>query len=89
MVENPTNSHMWNTTWLRVLNKMLFEVKFQACMWGGLRPKWTSIWTNVEELKELEAACDESHVHAPWSVTRDKQRWMFSTEEEAEYPDKL
>ena len=27
--------------------------------------------------------------HAPWSITREKKRWMFSTEEEAEYPDKL
>ena len=34
-------------------------------------------------------ACSGEHTHLPWGVARNKGRWDFATEAEAEYPDLL
>ena len=34
-------------------------------------------------------ACSGGHTHLPWGVTRNRGRWDFATEAEAEHPDLL
>lgn len=87
-VENPTRSYMWQTKWFQRLIKKfnLFEVKFQQCMWGGKRDKWSSFYTNAKWLLPLEKTCDGSHNHLPWGVGFSDGKFKFNTAEEAEYP---
>ena len=84
-VENPTRSHMWNTSWYQALcsQQGAFACNFHACMHGGCRKKATTFWTNVQEFHKLALLCDGSHEHAPWGVTAEGR---FATAEEAAYP---
>ena len=87
-VENPTRSFMWKTRWFQKLLQVegIFEVHFQACMHGGRRPKHSSWWTNVEELKDLAVLCDGKHQHQQWGLSKCEGSWHFKTAEEAAYP---
>ena len=51
-IENPSRSYLWLTKWMKDLIEGcgLFEVRFQQCMWGGARDKWSSWFTNAEWL---------------------------------------
>ena len=74
-------SLMWKLSWVKDLTSMkgVFLVDYDECMVGGNRPKEATWCTNVEELKCLAGVCDGNHVHAPWSMHRDK-------DEESAYP---
>eukprot|EP00435_Cladocopium_sp_Y103_P047544 s3100_g14.t1 len=55
---------------------------FQSCMWGGQRPKRTTIATDMVELSSLACECDGQHTHLPWGYTPEG----FATAAEVEYP---
>ena len=91
-IENPKNSHFWNTTFFLSLWKQfeLFCSDFQVCMYGGSRAKWTRFVANFASIQELSIECDGSHAHEPWrfAVDRAGQR-VWATSLESQYPRKL
>ena len=70
-IENPANSHYWNTSPMqRLMNEFGNRyVTFHNCCHGGSGDKLTSIWVNDDWLDSLEARCDGSHPHKSWKVT--------------------
>ena len=69
--ENPSRSHMWNTShWLKHTACLDFlEVDFQSCVYGGERPRNIRLVHMVPRLEGLKASCpgvSSTHVHAPW-----------------------
>ena len=95
-LENPARAHTWRLLRVFVLRYKcqafllwfdeLRMVIFSSCMHGGLRNKRTGLLTSAAQLKPLEVACSQDHVHAPWSVSFSASGWQFSTASEAEYP---
>lgn len=87
-IENPRNSYMWATKWMKDLIKKfdLIPIDFQQCMHGGWRDKWTRLYTNHVAFQSLQKTCDQSHEHLPWGVTTTKDSVIFNTSLEAEYP---
>ena len=90
-VENPTRSLMWLTSWFAELlgRSDVQEVRFQQCMHGGTRPKWSSWYTNCSQLSRLAMVCDESHEHEQFGLRKNDGKWCFDTAKEAEYPREL
>ena len=86
-VENPTNSWFWATSFMQRLNGLgLLETVFHVCMHGGRRDKSTKLLHNVPLFSQLQVMCDRSHVHAPWGTTKVRNRTVFNTASEAQYP---
>eukprot|EP00435_Cladocopium_sp_Y103_P017156 s916_g4.t1 len=83
-VEQPARSIFWLTSfWKTVLATITpWFVTFHSCMYGGLRPKRTTLAGDLECLQELAAECTNQHVHLPWGTTQ----YGFATAEEVEYP---
>eukprot|EP00435_Cladocopium_sp_Y103_P040692 s1782_g11.t1 len=83
-VEQPSRSWFWATSfWHFVLMHIQpIYVQFQSCMWGGQRPKRTTIATDMVELSSLACECDGQHTHLPWGYTPEG----FATAAEVEYP---
>ena len=63
VIENPHRSYAWH--FFRQVQKMtgVFTVDFDACMFGGERPKRTRLLTNCPSLKNLGVLCDGLHQH--------------------------
>ena len=61
-----------------------FDAKRQ-CMFGGARPKKTTIARDIAELEELECECNGQHAYLPWGRTPHG----FATAAEVEYPVEL
>ena len=51
-------------------------------MFGGKRPKSTTLATDISDLQELACECDNQHAHLPWGRTPHG----FATAEEVEHP---
>jgi len=88
-IENPRGSWLWSLPRYKqlLLDKRIFVVDFQACMFGSDRPKWTRLVTNCAEIAELAVKCDNSHIHSEWGVVQQQTgSWKFRTADEAEYP---
>ena len=89
VIENPARSLFWQTSWIKPLFE-LPEVKmilYDACMFGGNRPKHQMLLTNISVLTEMCSLCDNNHEHADWSVKRKHDgSWKFDTASEAAYP---
>ena len=86
-VENPESSYMWNIpsfVLLRAEENVDFIV-FDACMYGGERPKHTGFLCTKDVFSTLAIRCDGSHQHKPWGMHSDGQRLQFDTALEAEY----
>ena len=72
ILENPTDSLFWLTTWFRSLESLSpasYWTSFPLCMHGGGRPKQVSLWSNSIFLAPLAAACpgeSANHCHKPW-----------------------
>lgn len=79
---------MWATKWFVSLiqDLCLHEVKFQQCMHGGRRDKWTSLYVNHAYFDHMAVECDQQHDHLPWGVAISSKGHRFNTAEEAEYP---
>ena len=69
-IENPTNSHYWNTSPMQKLCKERphHYVTFHNCAHGGDRDKSTSVWVNGDWLDSLGILCDRQHKHKPWAT---------------------
>ena len=91
MVENPENSLMWVTKFLKPAPKSFIRHCLHACMYGSKRLKKTAFLINFEA-PNMVASCDGSHPHLPWSnrletdPDTNKTQRVFDTASEAEYP---
>ena len=87
-IENPGNSHYWNTTPMQNLIERFGDkrITFHNCCHGGSRDKLTAVWVNESWLDSLEARCDGSHNQKSWKVTMSSKQVHFPTSEEAAYP---
>ena len=83
-IENPTRSLFWLTSFWLAVTQVIdpMYVNFHSCMWGGQRPKRTTIATSMLELGEIACECDGQHAHLPWGRTPSG----FATASEAAYP---
>ena len=95
-IENPSNSHMWETSpfkrlrslkWEEGLAKPYVRSQFQNCMHGGNRPKKTTIANAGVDLEPIEISCNGTCTHKPWGLLRDGK--SFATAEERRYPQLL
>ena len=87
-IENPSSSLMWLTSPLLDLFRKVPDVHFATfhnCVYGGDRPKETTLWTSCQALSSLSVRChpDMKHVHKPWGREADGS---WSTSSEASYP---
>ena len=91
LCENPKDSLYWATTpWTdREHVEMEVEQVHQACAYGALRPKWTKLVGNFEEIYQINKVCPGDHQHAPWGVLQRGQRRVFATSLEVHYPPAL
>ena len=87
-VENPTNSHYWNTTPTKKFIEKFGDrrVTFHACAHGGARDKLTTIWQSKAYFDSLQLRCDKKHSHASWRPRMKDGRMQYPTAEEASYP---
>ena len=87
-VENPTNSHYWNTTPTKTFLEKFGDrrITFHACAHGGSRDKLTTIWQSKCYFDSLELRCDKKHSHASWRPRMKDGRMQYPTAEEASYP---
>ena len=88
MVENPKNSLFWFTTpWVECdSSEHHFIQDHQACAYGSLRPKWTRLVANFEQVHTVCLLCPGDHVHAPWGAQRRGSKKVFATSLEVHYP---
>ena len=83
VIENPTNSLFWSTSfWASVASLEHIVADLQACAFGGSRPKWTRLVGNFTQLQALARSCPGCVAHAPWGRRVDGS---WSTAEEAAY----
>ena len=82
IVENPRGSLFWRTTaWLRT--RGLFNyTSFQACAYGGRRPKHTALAFTHPAFAKFCRSCPNCPDHLPWGLS--SSGW--ATSEEAVYP---
>ena len=74
VLENPTDSLFWSTTWFRSLESLSPAscwTSFPLCMHGGGRPKQVSLWSCSDFLSPLNfergvSRRRSSHRHTPW-----------------------
>ena len=83
-LEQPTRSLFWETSFWKAVLQVLqpIYVTFHNCMWGGQRPKSTTLATDIVKLLDLACECDRQHLHLPWGRTPQG----FATAAEVEYP---
>ena len=89
--ENPKDSLFWSVTpWCeREFQDMEVEQIHQACAYGSMRPKWTKLVANFEEIHRINLTCPGNHKHEPWGVQKQDGRRVFATALEVHYPSKL
>ena len=87
MVENPLRSLMWAIPGMQALLEIpgVFDVRYDACMFGGLRLKHQRLRTNVSKLADMAVLCDGSHDHLPWS-SANASTIILHTSDETMYP---
>ena len=93
LVENPTNSLMWKTSFFVELMSFFGEearwAHMQMCMHGGERDKKTSLlYGGPWSLESMCLMCDGSHKHKPWGLLRQGGQ-VFATAGERNYPELL
>eukprot|EP00435_Cladocopium_sp_Y103_P008039 s5736_g2.t1 len=91
MVENPANSLFWFTSmWVEreYAHRDIIQ-DHQACGYGSLRPKWTRLVANFNEVKTINLKCPGNHKHAAWGVVKQGAKRVFATALEVHYPNAL
>ena len=86
-VENPQFSLFWQTTFMQEVMHLLKFTIFQACRYGGTRPKRTMLAFNTEEFLAINKMCtgvSAKHQHDKWGLAGPEQQ--FATALEAAYP---
>lgn len=92
VIENPSNSLFWTTSFIRRVfdeapEGCLDTLHTHMCMHGGGRNKKTKLLYCHMDLSSMELACDNSHSHKPWGLTRENlSESPFATAEERRYP---
>lgn len=83
-LEQPARSLFWETSFWKAVLRVLdpIYVTFHNCMWGGQRPKRTTLTTDMVRLTHLACECDKQHLHRPWG----RAPQGFATAAEVEYP---
>ena len=64
----------------------LEKVIFHACCHGSTRRKATGWLGTAGVYTDLEATCQNDHVHEPWGIHWAAGAWVFDTSAEAAYP---
>ena len=93
VIENPTNSLFWSTSWMVTLLKKAKEkgitlkwAHMQMCMHGGERDKKTTLlYFGKIDLSSLNIMCDKSHTHKEWGRVKESNS-IWATDEERNYP---
>ena len=85
IIENPTNSLMWDTRWFRAVVHLGHWNSHHACMYGSARDKKTSL-LSTHPLPSMQLLCDGQHSHLPWGRRKNGTSWAFATAAEAAYP---
>lgn len=93
VIENPTNSLFWKTSWMQNLIKRAKELglelkwaHMQMCMHGGERDKKTTLlYFGKIDLSSLEQMCDKSHTHKKWGMVKEGNS-IWATDQERNYP---
>ena len=85
IVENPSSSLMWETSFFSaVIHKYFFSV-IDACEYGSEHKKSTGFLSNFFPGR-LQTKCSGKHIHKPWTVKRSELgKWEFDTAKAAEY----
>ena len=83
-LEQPKRSIFW---WTKYWKTVLAATQpcyatLSACMYGGGRPKSTTIASSIPEITALQVECNNQHAHLPWGRTPHG----FATADEVEYP---
>ena len=88
MVENPSNSLFWQTSFWRKTKCIdrLHLQHHQACAYGSLRPKWTCLAATFPEVYNIDLACPGNHRHQPWGTVAKGSKRLFATSLEVHYP---
>ena len=60
---------------------------FQACQYGGTRPKRTMLAFNTDEFSTINKMCNGGHSHEKWGLQSNEK--VFATSLEAAYPMQL
>ena len=82
IVENPRGSLFWRTAaWLRIRDLFTYTA-FQACAYGGRRPKHTALAFTHPAFAKFCRSCPNCPDHLPWGLS--STGW--ATAEEAVYP---
>ena len=88
-VENPANSLLWLTPFLKPLVQRLFYHVVDACEYGSEHKKTTGFLANFNAPR-LQQRCKGDHTHKVWTISKTESgEWQFDTAKEAEYPFKL
>lgn len=94
VVENPTNSLLWQTSpFIRLVatlkdrGRAPRRADMQMCMHGGQRDKKTTLmYASVgTSLEALCVMCDKNHTHLPWGMTKIPGT-LWATADERNYP---
>ena len=82
IVDNPRGSLFWRTTaWSRIRDLFNYT-SFQACAYGGRRPKHTALAFTHPAFAKFCRSCPNCSDHLPWGLS--DSGW--ATSEEAVYP---
>lgn len=88
-IENPENSLMWETKFMKPLKDRFFFNVVDACEYGSSHKKGTAFLCNFFASR-LQKRCSGNHTHSAWNIRRsDNGNWQFDTAAEAEYPTAL
>ena len=87
-IENPTNSHYWDTTPTKAILDKYGDnrVTFHACAHGGTRDKSTTIWQSAAWFDSMALLCDGKHAHDSWRPVVKDGKMTFPIAQEASYP---
>ena len=88
MCENPRSSLFWCTSFWSDTRcaPSLFIQDHQACAYGSVRPKWTRLVANFEQVRLINLTCPGNHRHEPWGTIQKGAKRVFATSLEVHYP---
>ena len=88
VIENPRRSLYWRTSAFARIRHLLQFTAFQACAYGGRRPKWTSLAFTHTQFRVFAKTCPGPSCvanHLPWGPDPTATNG-FATSTEASYP---
>ena len=88
VIENPTNSLLWNLAFFAYARQRGTFAHCHACAFGSSRDKKTSFLSNRPGIKCMQKFCHDvpPHEHVPWGHNETQD---FSVSEDAQYPETM